>query len=200
MLRWPMLLLMAVLLPLKPAAVTDGPAYTPEGQLKYPTDYAEWVFLGTGIDMSYSSTSAPTGGSTFNSVFVNPGAYKAFKVSGHWPDGTVMVLENRSATGAASINKRGKTESSELTDLEIHVKDSAHAKGDGWAFYGFAKPSDPESSGKLIARPASCYTCHEAHGAVDTTFTQFYPTAMGTAKQKGTLSAEYLKETVAPAK
>jgi len=30
---------------------------------------------------------------------------------------------------------------------------------------------------------------------VDTTFVQFYPTLIGVAKQKGTLSAGYVKET-----
>jgi hypothetical protein len=196
MLRWPLLLLLAVLLPMQPATLPDGPTYTSDGQLKYPTGYPEWVFLGTGLDMSYSSEATPDH-SMFNSVFVNPGAYKVFKTSGHWPDGTVMVLENRGATGASSINKRGKTESSEVMGMEIHVKDSAHAKGDGWAFYGFEKPDDRKSSGKLIARPASCYTCHEAHGAVDTTFVQFYPNALDIAKEKNTFSPEFLKETAA---
>jgi hypothetical protein len=79
--------------------------------------------------------------------------------------------------------------------IEVHVKDSAHLKS-GWAFFNFGNPSDKTSSGKLIPPPASCYTCHEAHGAVDTTFTQFYPAAFEIAKQKGTLSAEYLKETM----
>jgi len=67
----------------------------------------------------------------------------------------------------------------------------------GWGFYGFEDANDRKGSGKLIARPASCYTCHEAHAAVDTTFTQFYPAALEVAKQKGTLSAEYLKESAA---
>jgi hypothetical protein len=34
---------------------------------------------------------------------------------------------------------------------------------------------------------------------VDTTFVQFYPTLIGLAKAKGTLSAAYLKEMSAPA-
>jgi hypothetical protein len=198
MLRWPLFLMLAFLLPMQPAALPDGPAYASDGQLKYPANYAEWVFLGTGLDMSYSSEATPDH-STFNSVFVNPAAYKVFKTSGHWPDGTLMVLENRGATGASSINKRGKTESSEVTGMEVHVKDSARIKGDGWAFYGFEKPSDSQSSGRLIPRPASCYACHEANAAVDTTFVQFYPNALRIAKEKHTLSPEYLKES-APAK
>ncbi len=193
MLRWPLLLMLAVLLPMQPAALPYGPTYTSDGQLKYPADYAEWVFLGAGLDMSYSAEATPDH-STFNSVYVNPSAYRAFKQTGHWPDGTLMVLENRGATGASSINKRGKTESSEVMGMETHVKDSTRIQGDGWAFYGFEQPTDRKSSGRLIARPASCYTCHEAHATVDTTFVQFYPNALDVAKEKHTLSPEYLKE------
>ena len=79
---------------------------------------------------------------------------------------------------------------------EVHVKDSARMKGDGWGFYGF----DNKVSGKLVERPANCYTCHEAHAAVDTTFVQFYPTLLPVAKAKGTLSKEYLKDEAAGAK
>ena len=39
-----------------------------------------------------------------------------------------------------------------------------------------------------------CYSCHEQHGAVDTTFVQFYPTLIKLAEQKGTLRAAYKKE------
>jgi hypothetical protein len=185
MLRWPTLLLLATLLPLEPPPAPDGPSYTADGQLKYPTGYEEWVFLGAGLDMSYSTDAVNMSHSMFNSVFVNPSAYKSFKQNGHWPEGTVLVLENRGATSAASINKRGKTETSEVMGFEVHVKDTAHLK-EGWAFYNF----ENKVSGKLIARPATCYTCHEQHGAVDTTFTQFYPTALEIAKQKNTFTPE----------
>ena len=39
-----------------------------------------------------------------------------------------------------------------------------------------------------------CYSCHEKHGAVDTTFVQFYPTLIKLAEQKDTLSANYKSE------
>jgi hypothetical protein len=196
MLRMPALALLALLLPLQPTPRPDGPAYTSDGSLKYPAGYTEWIFLGTGLDMSYNPQATAASHSMFNSVFVNPSAYKEFKQTGHWPDGTVLVLENRGAAGAASINKRGQTESSEVMGFEVHVKDSAHVK-EGWAFYDFEDPLGPAATGKMIARPATCYTCHEQHAAVDTTFVQFYPTALEIAKQKGTLSPEYRKEVAA---
>jgi hypothetical protein len=33
---------------------------------------------------------------------------------------------------------------------------------------------------------AACYACHQSRGAVDITFTQFYPTAKTIAQKSGT--------------
>ena len=192
-------LLLLLLLPLQsspaPAPVApDGPTYTPDGKLKFPAQYHEWIFLGAGIDMSYSAK-ASGDMSMFNTVFANPSAYRVFQQTGTWPEGTELVLENRGAAGDASINKHGKTQTAELMGVEVHVKDAAHSKG-AWGFYAF----DNAVSADLIPRQASCYSCHEQHAAVDTTFVQFYPTLYSTAKAKGTLSPAYLKETPPPAK
>ncbi len=170
----------------------DGAFYTADGQIKYPAQYREWVFLASGLDMSYDSKPQGMGDGMFNNVFVNPEAYRAYQATGHWPEGTVMVLENRGALGSAHqpLLKQGKVQTTELMGMELHVLDSAHAPGDGWAFYGF----ENALSAKAIARPASCYTCHEQHAAVDTTFVQFYPTLQAAAEKNKTYSAAYLKD------
>jgi len=166
----------------------EGPSYTADGQLKMPERYREWVFLTSGLDMSYSPGGATASHSMFDNVFVNPAAWRAFQQTGTWPDKTTLVLEVREAQGASSINRRGHTQSPEIRGMEVHVKD-ARLKG-GWAFYEF----NGAVSAKPIDRPASCYQCHESHAAVDTTFVQFYPTLLGLAKTKHTLGAAYLKE------
>lgn len=187
MLRSALLLLLLLAAPAPVVSnVSDGPAYTAAGDLKLP-EYREWVFLTAGVDMSYSSTATPEH-SVFDNVFVNPSAYRAFKQTGTWPDKTVLVLEIRSAEGAASINKRGHTQSAGINGIEVHVKD---ATKDGWTFYGFGEGS---SEGKAFGRAASCYTCHQQHGVVDATFVQFYPTMLPIAKQRGTIRPELLKE------
>jgi hypothetical protein len=170
----------------------EGPSYTANGELKVPERYREWIFLTSGVDMSYSPDAATSGHSVFDNVFVNPSAYRAFQTTGTWPDKTTMVLEVRGAEGPSSINKRGHSQSQKIMGMEVHVKD-AKLEG-GWGFYKFDGPG----SGKLVKRPASCYQCHESHAAVDTSFVQFYPTLLGLAKSKGTLSAAYLKEVSAP--
>ena len=173
-----------------PATPADAPAYTAAGDLVFPTHYREWVYLTSGIDMSYAATGAADH-HVFDNVFVNPSSYRSFLATGTWPDKTTFILENRGAENHISINKRGHTQSAEIMGTEIHVKD--HGK---WSFYDL---SENATAAKLIPPPASCYTCHEAHGAVDTTFVQFYPTLLPLATQKHTLSSAYLQEIATPA-
>jgi len=161
---------------------------TDKGQLKLPEQYREWTYLSTGLDMSYT----PGGNMDhhmFDNVFVNPESYKKFKETGTWADKTMLVLEVRGAESQASINRRGNFQSGEVMGIEVHVKDEGKFPGK-WAFFGF----DNGNLGNLFPAGAACYSCHEGHGAVDTTFVQFYPTLLPLAKNKGTLSPAYLKE------
>ena len=165
--------------------------YTADGQLVFPANYREWIYLSSGIDMSYFQQGM-AGHSMFDTVFVNPEAYKAFLQTGTWPDKTMLVLEVRGAGSDASINKSGHFQTTELMGREVHVKDESRFPGK-WAFFGF----DDKETAKMVPKEAACYSCHEHHGAVDTTFVQFYPTLIDIAKQKGTLSAAYVKEEAA---
>jgi hypothetical protein len=51
----------------------SGPNYTAQGSLILPGDYREWVFLSSGLDMSYTEQPAMPGASAFDNVFVDPG-------------------------------------------------------------------------------------------------------------------------------
>jgi hypothetical protein len=174
--------------------VTDGPTYTADGQLSYPEPYRGWIFLTSGFNMSYNPSAKDAGDGMFDNVFVNPEAYRSYQKTGHWPEGAELVLENRSAEVGKSINKTGKTQSHEVMGLEVHVFDPGHldkATGaDGWAFYSF----DNKVSAKMIPRTAECYTCHQQHASVDTTFVQFYPTLQDAADKNHSNSPGYLKE------
>jgi Cytochrome P460 len=139
--------------------------------------------------MSYSPNAMGMDHSMFDNVFVNPEAYKAFLATGTWPDKTMLVLEGRKAGTKASINKNGHYQTGEVMGREVHVKDEARFPGK-WAFFN----SEDGVTAKLLPREMDCYSCHEQHGAVDTTFVQFYPTLLEIAKKKNTLSAAYLKE------
>jgi hypothetical protein len=159
----------------------NAPLYTPSGDLIAPTHYRDWVFLSSGLDMSYSDSPAMQGMSMFNNVFVDPDSWQEFKETGHRPDGTMFVLEVRGAESRRSINKHGKYQTQQVMGTEIHVRDEARFKG-GWGFFDM----DGNKVAKFIAYKESRYACHQAHGAVDTSFTQFYPTAKPIAMKAGT--------------
>jgi hypothetical protein len=165
-----------IILALLVASASLALDYTKDGSMVLPNNYREWVFLSSGIGMTYASTAG--GNPNFENVFVNPAAYQAFLKTGTWPDKTVMILEIRKSDSKVSINKDGRVQT-DVAAIEAHVKDSGRG---GWAFYGFGK----SDTAKLIPKTADCYSCHQQSGAVDTTFVQFYPTLIEAAKKKAT--------------
>ena len=169
------------LLLLAAAPPPEAARYTADGAFMPPADYREWVYLSSGMNMSYTDDPAMAGHDMFDNVFVDPAAWRAFKQSGRWPEGTVFMLENRAGATKGSINKHGVFQTEDRMGMEAHVKDSSRFKG-GWAFF----PLSDGKPGKMIPYAASCYSCHQQHAAVDTTFTQFYPTAKPIAVKAGT--------------
>ena len=162
-------------------------AYTQEGLLKFPDDYREWIFLTSGLDMTYQKMDGMADHSMFDNVFVRPNIYREFLKTGTWPEGTILVKEAREGTQKGSINQGGKFQTGEPMDVEVHVKDT-HRFGGGWAFFEFGTGRAPVPQ---IPIAANCYSCHQANGLVDTTFVQFYPTLLSVAKQRGTTKAEH---------
>jgi hypothetical protein len=159
----------------------DKAKFSRDGELAYPANYREWIFLSSGLGMTYGPN-APAAGAPlrFDNVFVNPSSYREFMKTGKWVDGTIMILEVRNSETKGSINQHGSFQR-DVAAIEAHVKDSKRFKG-GWAFYDL-------SPAKPLATPITpgnrCEQCHEAHGAVDTTFVQFYPDLIPIAVKYG---------------
>ena len=60
------------------AGQADEPRFTAKNELLPPANYREWVWLSSGLGMSYAAE--PGGEPTFDNVFVGPVAYKSL-----WP-------------------------------------------------------------------------------------------------------------------
>jgi hypothetical protein len=163
------------------AAESDAPQYTADGKLLPPQNYREWIYLSSGLGMEYNTARNP--GGEFTNVFVKPSAYHEFMRTGRWPDKTVFVLEERASATKGSINRGGHYQA-ELKSLAASVKDKRRFP-EKWAYFSFRNSTQPV---RANARPA-CFECHNAHGAVDNTFVQFYPTLKPLAEKRGTYSA-----------
>jgi hypothetical protein len=172
------------------AAAADLLQYTADDRLIVPGDYRSWIFLTSSLDLNYDQPvpGAATSRSLLDNVFVNPSAYAQFVKTGTWPDGTVLIKENRLAASAGTISKSGKFQA-QVVSMELHVKDQRRFPGK-WAFF----VTDGKQPARYVAPSAECYSCHAGHGAVDSTFVQFYPTLLQIASEKGTLESRYLKE------
>jgi Cytochrome P460 len=170
---------------------TATPQYTSAGELIRPTDFREWVFVTSGLGMTYnqpvpqpvSAQPAPPRTPNFTNVYVNPSSYRAFMKTGQWPDQTMFILEIRAATSEGSINKGGHFQTN-LVVIEASVKDEARFPGK-WAYFDFGR--DMKTQVAALPRTERCYACHADNGAVDNTFVQFYPTLLDVATKMKTL-------------
>ncbi len=102
----------------------DAVEYTADGRAVLPANYRDWVFLTSGLDMTYADPAAVTNVHMFDNVFVDPAALAAFRSRGRWPEGTVLVKEARAGLTKGSINKAGQFQSEAVTNVELHVKDN----------------------------------------------------------------------------
>jgi len=190
------LLACLALLAAAPDLKTPKPQYDEKGALLRPPDYREWMFLSAGYGMNYSPE--PGGHEMFTNVFVQRWAYDEFAKSGKWPEQSMFVIDERDAASRSSINQKGHYQT-DLMGLAVEVKDSAK-NPDKWAYYAF-NGDDQIVAGKAagaMPKGNGCWSCHDAHAAVEHTFVQFYPTLKVVAKKFGTYNES--REQVADSK
>jgi hypothetical protein len=171
------------------APAPGGPQYAADEKLVRPLDYREWVYVTSGLGMTYGPAQSTSSAGNFDNVFVNRSSYTQFMNTGRWPDKTIFILEVRSAEDHVSINNGGRTQGA-LLALEAEVKDQARFPG-GWAYFSFGGAPTLAATAAPLPATASCYSCHRANTAVEQTFVQFYPTLMEVARRMGTVRPDY---------
>jgi hypothetical protein len=161
-----------------PDSPSPMPQYAKNNQLLRPDNYREWIFLSSGLGMSYS----PSPGSMvmFTNVFVPQWAYHEFMKSGKWPDKTMFVVEDRGSETKGSIVKSGHFQT-DWMGIGVEVKDETHSP-DKWQYFSF----DEDAKSAQSNPKQGCWQCHEDHAAVEHSFAQFYPTLKPIAKKFGT--------------
>jgi cytochrome P460 len=164
-----------------PEPSSDHPQFSAKNELMLPANYRQWVFLSSGLGMSYSAQGADH--PMFTNVFVPQWAYSEFLKSGNWPDHSMFVVEERGSETKGSINHGGRFQT-DIMGLAVEVKDVTRFP-DKWAYFGFNGEGRPASANPKTA----CWQCHEDHAAVEHTFVQFYPTLKPVAQKFGTYNA-----------
>lgn len=148
-------------------------AYDDEGQLLLPQNHREWMFIGAPVtphDMNDGKAAFPE----FHNVYIDPASYAAYRKSGRFAAGTVILKETVSV-GAKSMASGNGYFQGEFASLEAMVKDESRFKEEpgGWAFFRFGEAPEYDSVGARM-KTEDCNSCHAGAGE-DYVFTETYP-------------------------
>jgi tetratricopeptide (TPR) repeat protein len=152
-----------------------APAARFEGKdtLLRPEGYREWVFVGSSLGLRYDEGKKQPEKLDYKNVYIDPAAYRAYKETGAFPEGTVLVLESAAGEEKKEPGLRGSFQK-QFNGLAAAVKDKDRF-ADGWAYFTFSDGSGKTKAKAEPAKKSACYDCHRDKGAEDHVFTQFYP-------------------------
>ena len=166
-----------------------GAQYTPDGKMKIPTGYREWVFIGSPL-----TPNALNGGKAsfpeFHNVYVERRNFDAYQKTGTFPEGTVLVKElvllqkpTFPDGSQQAPSGRGYFQGA-FNGMDVSVKDTKKfAKTNGWGYFTFGHHAEPYEATAAESSVAECAGCHLANVAkTDMTYVQFYPVL----REKGT--------------
>ncbi len=149
----------------------NAAAFDDQDNLILPGDIDEWVFLGSSLGMGYSQAEFDSDSpGMFQIARMEPNAYRAFRETGEFVDGTMIALHFFGSENKISINRAGFVMGGQHF-MEIHYKDSKRFP-DGFNFYTF---DNDDTVAAEMPLPNECVTCHKKDGAYDGVFVQFYP-------------------------
>ena len=146
------------------------PRYDSTRSLELPSDYRQWVFVGSSLGLSYSE--GGEGHEMFHHTLMEPTAYRHFARTGTFREGTMLVLMLH-GTGEGVLPSRRGQFASLIHGVEMAVKDKNRTP-EGWAYYNFGGMDGIRSAVQPMSK-ASCFNCHAEHAAKDNVFLQFYP-------------------------
>ena len=158
------------------AAEPFSPHVDEKGKISIPKDFRSWYFLGTwGVATDEEGKAGSKG---FHNVYTQPESVAAFRKTGKFPDGAVLVKElfkaktNPMTTGEISY-------AAETEGWFVMVKDTkGRFKGNklwglgwGWALFKAADPS------KSVTKDfkAECLPCHVPAKKDDWIYVRGYP-------------------------
>ena len=157
-----------------------GPKWTAGGELILPEGYHEWVYLGSPLTPNALNGGA-AGFPEYHNVYMQPEAYRHYKKTGEFPEGTIMLKELQ-LTQPGEYEDGSRDESSgrgffpgARNGIDIAVKDSTRfASTNNWGYFNFGHHAPPYAETAAAAPAESCAQCHIDNATKDMVFTRFY--------------------------
>lgn len=161
------------------AAAADGQSATAavdaSGNLRVPAGYrTSYEFLGT-----WAVAGEGRGSKELHVVYASPGTITAYRSTGAFPDGAVLVKEVLDA-GTGELTTGTVSHAETLKGWFVMVKDSKNSHPDnllwghgwGWSWFDAGNPTNTTSTNYKT----DCLSCHVPARATDWIYTSGYPT------------------------
>src|SRR6516225_1618300 len=146
-----------------------GAQFTPDGKMKLPTGYREWVFIGSPL-----TPNALNGGKAsfpeFHDVYVERKNFDAYMKTGTFPEGTVLVkelvlLQKPTYPDGSQQEPSGRGFfDGNFNCMDVSVKDTKkYAKTNGWGYYTFGHHPEPCEATAAKSSVGEFDGCHLAN-------------------------------------
>ena len=158
----------------EPAARGAVVEFTPDGKLKRPVGYRQWIYVGASVtpnDLNGGKALFPE----FHAIFIDPESFAEYEKTGKFRDGTVLINELSSVGSMKAPSGNGYFQG-EFTGLEATIKDSKRFKDEpgSWAYFSFGHKYPLKAEAAKNAASA-CNQCHQDNAKTDWVFSQYYP-------------------------
>ena len=156
-------------------AETFSPYVDDQGRISLPKDYrAKWTYLG-----SWAVPMKKAPGQGFHDVFTQPESVEAYKKTGKFPDGTVLVKEIRKID-AGKMTTGQAYWAGDIASWFVMIKDGKGrfknnpnwGNGWGWALFNAEDPNKNVSTNFQ----KDCIPCHIPAKNTGWVYIQGYPT------------------------
>ena len=149
------------------------------GNLHVPSDYRlTYQFLGSWAVAAELEKPIRKGSKELHIVYASPGAVAAYRQTGHFPDGAVLVKEVfHAATGQMTTGTVSRAESLKGWFVMVRDNKGSHpgnklwGDGWGWSWFDAADPSKTTSTDYKT----DCLSCHIPARASDWIYVGGYP-------------------------
>lgn len=155
------------------------PKWNSKGELLLPSGFHEWVFIGAPLTPN-GLNGGKAGFPEYHNVYVQPDALRAYRKTGEWPEGTILLKELQLTRAGTHPDGSGNEASGRgyfpgaLNGIDISVKDSKRfADTRGWGFFNFGHHAPPYAASAAAQSANACAGCHMAN-ATNMVFSKFY--------------------------
>src|SRR5688572_33023620 len=147
------------------------PVWNSDGKLIRPKDFREMVFIGAPLT-HHGLNDGKANFPEFHNVYVQPAAFKAYRATGKWPEGTMMIKELQLVDdpkgdfpdGSRVLPSGRGYFPGPVNGLDVSVKDSKRfAATNNWGYFNFNHAAPPYLAEAAVKPAGECAACHIAN-------------------------------------